>query len=127
LVSRYRDWLRQSERNLISAYANYREGIYEESCFESHQAAEKAVKALLNYLHIERRGHSVLYLISEAPIEVPDDIRRCVLELDKHYIPTRYPDIYDEGAPLDYYSREDADRCLECAKKIIEWVKGVVK
>ena len=127
MVSRYRDWLRQSERNLSSAYTNYREGVYEEACFESHQAAEKAVRALLNYFHRERRGHSLLYLISETPIEMPEDVRRCVLELDKHYIPTRYPDVYDEGAPLDYYSREDADKCLECAKRIVEWVKGIVR
>ena len=119
--------MRQSERNLNSAYANYREGIYEEACFESHQAAEKAVKALLNYFHRERRGYSILYLISTIPIEIPEDVRKCILELDRHYIPTRYPDVYDEGAPFDYYSREDADRCLECAKKIIDWVKSFVK
>lgn len=127
MVSRYRDWLRQSERNLSSAHINYSEGLYEEACFESHQAAEKAVKALLNYFHRERRGNSLLYLVSEVSVEVPEDVRRCILELDKHYIPTRYPDVYDEGAPLDYYSREDADRCLECAKRIVEWVKSIVR
>lgn len=41
MVSRYRDWLRQSEKSVASALANYREGIYEEACFESHQAGEK--------------------------------------------------------------------------------------
>ncbi|MEM0504785.1 MAG: HEPN domain-containing protein [Sulfolobales archaeon] len=127
MASRYIDWLRQSERNLASATANYREGIYEEVCFESHQASEKAVKALLNYLHKERRGYSLLFLISEVSVEVPEEIKRCVLDLDKHYIPSRYPDTYDEGAPLDYYSREDAEKCLDCAKKIIEWVKNIVR
>lgn len=127
MVSRFRDWLRQSERNILSAVANYREGIYEETCFESHQASEKAVKALLNYLHIERRGHSLLFLASEAQVEVPEEIKQCILYLDKHYIPSRYPDIYDEGAPLDYYTREDAEKCLSCANKIIEWVKNIVR
>ncbi len=127
MVSRYGDWLRQAERNYASAIAVYREGIYEEACFESHQAAEKAVKALLNYLHKERRSHSILFLASEASIDVPNDVKRCILDLDKHYIPSRYPDVFDEGAPLDYYSREDAEACLSCAKKIIDWVKNVVK
>ncbi|MEM1560701.1 MAG: HEPN domain-containing protein [Ignisphaera sp.] len=127
MVSRFRDWLRQSERNMVSAVANYREGIYEEVCFESHQAAEKAIKALLNYLNKERRGHSLLFLVSEASIEVPEEVRRCILELDKHYIPSRYPDIFDEGAPLDYYTKEDAEKCLSCANKVIEWVKSIVK
>lgn len=127
VVSRYRDWLRQSERSIASAIANYREGIYEEACFESHQAAEKAVKALLNYLHKERRGHSLLFLVSETSVEVSEELKQCILDLDKHYIPSRYPDIYDEGAPLDYYSKEDAERCLSCANKIVEWVKSIVK
>ncbi|MEM2398245.1 MAG: HEPN domain-containing protein [Ignisphaera sp.] len=127
MVSRFRDWLRQSERNMVSAVANYREGIYEEVCFESHQAAEKAIKALLNYLNKERRGYSLLFLVSEASIEVPEEVRRCILDLDKHYIPSRYPDIFDEGAPLDYYTKEDAEKCLSCANKVIEWVKSIVK
>ncbi|MEM4622380.1 MAG: HEPN domain-containing protein [Sulfolobales archaeon] len=127
MVSRFRDWLKQSERNAMSALANYREGIFEEVCFESHQAAEKAIKALLNYLHKERRGHSLLFLLSEALVEVPEEIKQCVLYLDKHYIPSRYPDVYDEGTPSDYYTKEDAEGCLSCMSKIIDWVKSTVK
>ncbi|MEM2645841.1 MAG: HEPN domain-containing protein, partial [Desulfurococcaceae archaeon] len=97
------------------------------ACFESHQAAEKAIKALLNYLHKERRGHSLLFLLSEALVEVPEEIKQCVLYLDKHYIPSRYPDVYDEGTPSDYYTKEDAERCLSCMSKIIDWVKSTVK
>ncbi|MEZ0290383.1 MAG: HEPN domain-containing protein [Sulfolobales archaeon] len=127
MVSRYRDWLRQSKRNLTSAIVNYRENLYEESCFESHQAAEKALKALLNYFHKERRGYSLLFLLSEAFPEPLEDIKQCVLYLDKHYTPSRYPDVYDEGAPMDYYSKEDADKCISCAKRIIEWVESIVR
>ncbi|MET1160467.1 MAG: HEPN domain-containing protein [Thermoprotei archaeon] len=127
MMSRYKDWLRQAERNLRSAYVNLREGIYEETCFESHQAAEKALKALLNYRHRERRGHSLVYLASEIDLVIPEDIRSCFTFLDKHYIPSRYPDVYDEGAPLDYYTEKDAISCLECAKKIIGWVKEIVR
>lgn len=76
---------------------------------------------------MERRGHSLLYLVSEVRIEVPDEIKQCILYLDNHYIPSRCPDTYDEGAPLDYYTREEADRCLSCASRIIEWVKSVAK
>ena len=127
MVSRYKDWLRQADRNLLSALANYREGLYEEVCFESHQAGEKALKALLNYLHKERRGHSLTFLASELSISVPNDVRECFFSLDKHYIPSRYPDVYDEGAPLDYYTKSDADECVNCARRIIRWVKDLVK
>ncbi|MEM4485934.1 MAG: HEPN domain-containing protein [Zestosphaera sp.] len=107
MVPRYRDWLRQSETNMASALANYREGLHEEVCYESHQAAEKALRGLLNYLHKERRGHFLLFLALETGLEIPEGVRQCLLNLDKHYIPSRYPDVYDEGAPQDYYTRED--------------------
>ncbi|MEM2578811.1 MAG: HEPN domain-containing protein [Desulfurococcaceae archaeon] len=127
MVSRYRDWLRQAERNLLSAQVNFREGLYEESCYESHQAAEKAFKALLNYLHKERRGHSITFLAAEVDIPIPSEIRDCATQLDKHYIPSRYPDVYDEGSPADYYTIKDASSCISCAEKVLKWVMEVVE
>jgi len=128
MVSRARDWIRQAKRNLASAMANYRESLYEEACFESHQAAEKAVKGLLNHLHKERRGHSITFLLSElkGEMEVPSEVKECASFLDKHYIPSRYPDVFDEGAPMDYYTKRDAEDCIKCAEKILRWVEGVV-
>lgn len=127
MVSRYRDWLRQFERNMTSALVNYREGLHEEACYESHQAAEKALKGLLNYLHKERRGHSLLFLALEAGLEIPEEVRQCLLNLDKYYIPSRYPIVYDEGAPQDYYTKSDAEECISCTRRIIEWVLDHVK
>jgi len=54
-MRRVSDWFRQSLRNLKSAEVNFEAELYEEVCFESHQAAEKALKALLNSLGIEKR------------------------------------------------------------------------
>lgn len=124
MVSRYRDWLRQAERNLISSLINGKEGLYEEACYESHQAAEKAIRAILNYLNKERRGHSLLYLSSELDVNVPDDIKECIIYLDRHYIPSRYPDVYAEGIPADYYTVKDSEQCIKCAEKIVNWVKS---
>ena len=126
------DWLRQAKRNLLSARANMEYGLYEEVCFESHQAAEKALKALLQFLGIERRGHALIFLLREADKTgmiqgVPQNVRTCVLRLDKHYIPSRYPDVYDEGAPADYYSESDAEECLKCAEEVVEWVARLIK
>jgi HEPN domain-containing protein len=126
MVSRARDWIRQAKRNLASAMVNYREGLYEEACFEAHQAGEKAVKGLLSYLHKERRGHSITFLLSEVEVEVPSEVKECASFLDKHYIPSRYPDVFDEGAPMDYYTKRDAEECIKCAERILRWVEGVV-
>lgn len=127
MPSRTRDWLRQAERNLRSAEVNYQAGLYEESCYESQQAAEKAVKGFLNYLHKEMKGHSVTLLLQALGINIPEEILTCAQELDKHYIPSRYPDVYDEGAPADYYNKGNAEKCINCAKSILNWVKDVVR
>ena len=124
------DWLRQAKRNLKSAHINMKAELYEEACFESHQAAEKAIKALLQSIGVERRGHSLVYLSREVgikSIEIPRELRRCLLYLDKHYIPSRYPDVYDEGAPADYYSEEDAKECINCAEGVILWVEQTMR
>ncbi|WP_276935152.1 HEPN domain-containing protein, partial [Ferroplasma acidiphilum] len=43
------------------------------------------------------------------------------MELDRVYIGSRYPDYYTEGSPFEYYSIEDAKRCLNYAKEIFEF------
>ncbi len=35
-------------------------------------------------------------------------MKTVILELDKHYIPPHYP----SGSPYEYYTREDADKCI---------------
>ena len=40
-----------------------------------------------------------------------------------HYIPTRYPNFHPEGAPLDYYTKEDAERAVRCAEEIVEYCR----
>ena len=73
MVSRFGDWMRQAERNLKSATANYDAELYEEVCYEAHQAAKKAMKGLLNLLNRERRGHSVSFLALESGLKVPEE------------------------------------------------------
>jgi len=58
----------------------------------------KAVKALLNFLHKEMRGHSITILLQSSNLNVPTEIFTCAQDLDRHYIPSRYPNVYDQGA-----------------------------
>jgi len=41
--------------------------------------------------------------------------------LDKFYIPTRYPNGFDSGAPTDYYTRREAEEAVRMAEEIIEF------
>ena len=128
MVSRAGDWLRQAERDLEHARRSMELGDYEWACFAAHQAAEKAVKAIYQKLGIEVWGHSVSRMLEQLPAEhgVPEGLIDGAKELDRHYIPTRYPDFHPEGAPMDYYTRADAERAIRHAEEIVRFCKDKV-
>jgi HEPN domain-containing protein len=40
-------------------------------------------------------------------------------ELDKHYILPRYPNSYPQGAPYEYYTRDEAERAIAYTTRIL--------
>ena len=128
MVSRARDWLRQALRDLEHAKRSAELGDYEWACFAAQQAAEKAVKALYQELGIEVWGHSVSRMLEALPGEhkPPRELVDKAKELDRHYIPTRYPSFHPEGAPMDYYTEEDAKRAIRYAEEIAELCRSKV-
>lgn len=83
--SRAGDWLRQAERDLEHARRDAEEGFFEWACFSTHQAAEKAVKALFQARHGEARGHSVMRLLQSLPGEEqrPEGLIEAGMRLDR--------------------------------------------
>lgn len=43
--------------------------------------------------------------------------------LDKHYIPTRYPNGFDSGAPTDFYTKREGKDAIRYAERIIEFCR----
>lgn len=121
MPTRHQDWLRQAKRDLEHARHSLEDGDYEWACFATQQAAEKAVKALYQKLGAEAWGHSVSLLLSHLPPELGVDhpLLDKAKELDKHYIPPRYPNFHPSGAPLDYYTKGEAERAINYASAII--------
>ncbi|WP_457599823.1 HEPN domain-containing protein [Hydrogenivirga sp.] len=60
---------------------------YEWACFTTQQATEKIIKALGMKLGVE----------------VPSSVLEAAKELDKYYIPTRYPNGFASGKPADFF------------------------
>ena len=105
--NRYADWFRQAEADLRHARNSLEDGDFEWSCFAAQQAAEKALKAVFQKLGMDAWGHTVTALIGNLPDAVAQPSETLVNYariLDKHYIPTRYPNGFASGAPTDFYT-----------------------
>jgi len=128
MASRSEDWFRQALRDLQHARDALERSTFEWAAFAAQQAAEKAVKALYQHLGAEARGHSVTQLLGALPPSArpAEQLIETAKELDKHYITPRYPNSYPEGAPLDFYTRGEAQRAITGAERIIEHCKGHV-
>lgn len=47
-------------------------------------------------------------------------------ELDRAYIPTRYPTVHPEGAPYEAYTEADARRLIGYARRIVGYCEGLL-
>jgi len=116
-------WMAQAKRDLESAEWAIRGGYYEWACFMCQQAAEKALKAVYAERGAETWGHSVRHLLRGLQNEIePAEFRslsQCARNLDNYYIPTRYPDSENGGAPYENYQQTDAETALDCAQRIV--------
>jgi len=45
------------------------------------------------------------------------------LDLDRHYIPPRYPNAYPLGSPFEFYDQETAEEAISCAQAVIDAVR----
>ncbi|MFA0749856.1 MAG: hypothetical protein SLRJCFUN_000259 [Candidatus Fervidibacter sp.] len=92
-MERSADWIDRAKWDLERARNDLADGFYDWACFSAQQAAGKAVKAVLQKLGEEAWGHSVADLLSALSLKVtvPENLYQAALELDKAYIPTRYP------------------------------------
>jgi HEPN domain-containing protein len=124
-VNRWRDWWNQSLRDVAHARHAADDADFEWSAFAAQQAAEKAVKALILASGGEPWGHSIALLIEALRDRGPDEsIVEAGLRLDKHYLPTRYPNGLPAGHPGKYYTPGEAEKAIEDATTIIEFCRS---
>jgi HEPN domain-containing protein len=128
-----RRWFGEAEADLATAVDLVEKERFNWACFVAQQAAEKAVKAV----HLARgegveKVHSVLALIGGreeegiSRIQELRHLRKAARELDKNYIPARYPNGVPFGMPHEFYGEENGRDCVEWARTIIEAVRSLL-
>ena len=120
--------MRQARRDLEHACKDVADGYYEHACFGAHQAAEKAVKAAYQARHAEGWGHRVGKLLESfetVATPPPPDMIDAGKVLDQYYIPARDPNGFESGAPMDFFTKEQAEDAVRRAGRIIEWCEDL--
>jgi len=90
-------WFLQALRDFKAAKDSVKAENYEWASFQAQQSAEKAVKALLYGLGIGAWGYSLVELLDLLRDEGAEKLIVYARELDRHYIPSRYPNSYESG------------------------------
>jgi len=122
-MNRHQDWLGQAKTNFIHAKKSASMGDYGWACFAAHQAGEAAVKSLHIRLGQITWGNSVAQLLVELPepVRPPAALLDRAKVLDRHYIPTRYPDAHPAGSAHENYTESDANQALESAEEVLTY------
>ena len=114
----------QAERDLGLARTAARDAFHEWACFAAQQAAEKALKAA-NYSRLrESRTYLLTKLIRDLLPEAPETILDRARVLDSYYIPTRYANGHDEGAPFTHYGSLQSQQAIEYAGVLINFARS---
>ncbi len=114
-----KEWLKKSLKDLRAAKKSLNFKEYEWASFQSQQSAEKALKAL----YIKKFGK--LWKIHDLAeigkkLHAPTKILELCDALNPDYIATRYP-VYAK------YDKRKAINSINAARKIIKWVKKLLK
>ncbi|MHB1253653.1 MAG: HEPN domain-containing protein [Candidatus Humimicrobiaceae bacterium] len=123
-------WLRQAEADIKAAHGSLKNQNYEWACFQSQQAGEKALKALWYYYAFDPWGHSIVKLIQDFPENKIKNYLISLLnkakELDKLYIPTRYPNGLPDLTPSEVFTEEEASKAINSSEILIGDIKKML-
>lgn len=119
-------WMEQANADLNAAKKNLNIKIYYLSVQCSHQASEKALKALFikKFNKMPEKTHDLIKLGKN--VDIPEKYYEALYELNPEWIPSRYPDA-SALAPVKSYDESSAKIHLRKAKEVIGWIKKQIK
>ena len=123
-MNSYEEWLKRARSSLeLAKFSDNELVYYEDLCFQTQQAAEKGLKALLIYYGVEpERTHNLYILLQELEkhTEIGDEIKE-VLKLYNFAVLTRYPGEYAE------IEKEEYEQSVRIAEKCLKWIEEKIK
>ena len=122
-----RRWLSTARKDLDYARLAADAGFHAHACFNAHQAAEKAVKAI-HYAKGARMvlGHSIRQLIENLDNPCLAGLLPAARQLDLYYLPSRYPIGPSGGTPEDALSSDQSSGALGLANDVVTAAADIV-
>lgn len=118
-------WLQRAKSNMARAKAGRvaPEVLYEDLCFDSQQAVEKALKSVC-ILHeiIFPKTHDIAYLIElleNGGVTISDNVQQARL-LTGYAVESRYPGDYEPVDETEYI------KSVEIAENVLKWVESKI-
>lgn len=122
-----RQWLETARRDLDLARLAADAGFHAHACFNAHQAAQKAVKAIHHASGARMvLGHSIRQLIERLNIPSLGVLLSAARQLDLYYVPTRYPTGPDGGTPDEAFSTDQSSRALDLARDLLAAATAII-
>lgn len=118
------DWLRRAKSNLVRAKQPKPEDVlWEDLCFDTQQAAEKALKAvLLSHKIPFRFVHDIaelLTILKNQGFIMPEEIMSSA-ELTDYSVESRYP------GPFEPVTEEEYKTALKIAEAVVAWAESQI-
>lgn len=103
------------------------DGRYDSSSFFAQQAVEMLLKGvLLKITGARPYTHAISEMLntlsSQYSTPVPEEIMKCAVKLERHYLSSRYPD-----ALISEYNKWDAEEAIDCMRRIFCYVRELDK
>jgi HEPN domain-containing protein len=120
-------WLSEARWDLETARFLHEAERFNAACFYAHQSAEKAAKALLYSVNEAPWGHSVRVLLERYFCRRGEEVEELLHHarvLDRHYIPSRYPNAHPSGTAYEAYSAMDSSEAIRMAERVLEYASG---
>ena len=88
------EWMKQADYDIETAQSMFDTGRYIYTIFMCHLSIEKALKGLFTKVikEIPPKIHDLLYLIRRIDLELEENEKDIIIELNELSIPTRYPE-----------------------------------
>ncbi|MEA1924601.1 MAG: HEPN domain-containing protein [Candidatus Altiarchaeota archaeon] len=128
-------WLKDAKRDLRSAQALHKEGLFEKTVYHSQQCIEKSVKAILICFGAFEKTHYVSTVLKEETSKKKlnnkniEEVIRIAENMEPHMSLSRYPGIsHDEiWLPYEEYDHEIAVESLNSGKKVMKIAKKFIE